>query len=98
MQTFAFETLVKALRKIDPALHQLFLAKSLSAIMGVPGLGQLPTRTLAELLFAMIESFDDPKKLLDAQNVMIFATRQLEGRSSAENYQSDQRRYVEKEI
>ena len=78
MQTFAFETLVCSLRKLDPALHELFMAQALTVVLGVPGLSQLPTITLAELLFAVLESFDDPRDLLDMQNVMIFATHQLE--------------------
>ncbi len=78
MQTFAFETLVEALRKLDPALHKLFMAQSLTVVLGVTGLSQLPTITLAELLFAVLESCDHPKQLLDVQNVMIFTTHQVE--------------------
>jgi len=47
-------------------------------------LGQLPTRTLAELLFALLESFDDSGELLDVQHALLLATQQLERISPAE--------------
>jgi hypothetical protein len=78
MQNELFFTLNEALRRLDPDLHRFFLVKSLHVVLQVPGLDALPTISLAELLFALLESCDDCNQMLDLQNVMIFASQILQ--------------------
>jgi hypothetical protein len=75
MQNEVFGTLNDSLRRLDPQLHRFFMVKSLTVILGQPGLDELPIITLAELLFALLDSCDDCHQLLDLQNVFIYVSQ-----------------------
>ena len=79
LKNATFETLNVALQRLDHTKHRVFLIHSLTIILDVPGLADLPTIALADLLFGCIEGASEPRAVLDQQNVLIFSSQLLEG-------------------
>jgi hypothetical protein len=79
MQNFIYDTLILAIGRLQPEQHHEFLAKTLTILTDQPDLHQLPVVSLAELLFAVIDSRTEPSQLLRIQNVMIHASQSERG-------------------
>jgi len=79
MQQFSYETLVAALRRLHPKLHRSFLIRVLTIALDMgEGLDELPTASLAELLFCLLDSVVEPKAALGLQNIMCHVSHCLE--------------------
>jgi hypothetical protein len=77
VQNSAFETVVWALRTVNPDLHRSLVVKSLTIILDLPALDELSTVSLAEMLFVVIESATHIKSIVDTQNVLLFTAQRL---------------------
>lgn len=80
LQNVTYETLTLSLRRLDVRLHRAFLIRTLAIVLDleVCDLCSLPTASLAELLFGVLDCTSQPETYLHVQNVMIFTTHILE--------------------
>lgn len=78
LQTISFETLVSALNRLEARLHRQYMIGTLSIMLDVPNLHLLPTISLAELLFALLDSCTEARAIMNQQNVLIYVTDALE--------------------
>ena len=79
MQNELFGTLLYALRRLEPVHHRRFMVLALTIILDVPNLNDLPLVSLAELMFSLADCQTDARKILNLQNVLVYATQSLEG-------------------
>ena len=79
LRNLAFETLLVAVRRLDPRHYHSFLVQSLTIILDVPEMDELPTIALAELLFAMLDSTTEAMAIINIQNVLIYSAGMLNG-------------------
>ena len=79
LRNLAFETLLVALRRLDPQHYHSFLVRSLAIILDAPEVDELPTIALAELLFALLDSTTEAMAIINIQNVLIYSAGMLNG-------------------